>query len=523
MPNEAQSYSPSQVIVSTGKIGTGFIRINANPNDQTTPYIDIVERTGSGIYDVKLKARLGDLSGLADSSYVFGNSNPGFGLATDNVFLQGGIIANTGSIGGISMQSGKLFTGTGIFNNNNTGFYLDNASYFSLGNKLSWDGITLSVSGTLNATDGNIGGFAITRNAITGSAFYLSGSAANNGTSFFLSSSRFNIKGNGDVTGSQVLFTGGRIGGFTISSDTLSNSTNFFISGAAANNGTSFFISSSRFNIKGNGNITGSQVLFTGGKIGGFNITTSSIEDVNGDLYIKSSGQITGSSVRILDSVNNYAQIDTATGYVDGYNIARQIYYNSGPLITSSSTNTGGTTYQAIPSAGSWSDLASGSTWLLPGETQMYFAASGRIRTNQGATNSQESGSLNMRLIVYAPNDTDDWMTSFTNGTAYNSVGWHEEWYPTGGSSIHRTFNHVYWTYLNIGRGIVITETTWHQRGQSLDISALSPGIVRWKLQYYFWNGASTTAPTRAWISDVSILTGAGFVQALTQPPIGEK
>ena len=27
----------------------------------TTPYIDIVERTGSGVYDVDLKARLGDL------------------------------------------------------------------------------------------------------------------------------------------------------------------------------------------------------------------------------------------------------------------------------------------------------------------------------------------------------------------------------------------------------------------------------------------------------------------------------
>ena len=54
---------------------------------------------------------MGDLGGLANSSYVFGNSNPGFGLATENVFLQGGIIANTGSIGGINMDGGKLFTG----------------------------------------------------------------------------------------------------------------------------------------------------------------------------------------------------------------------------------------------------------------------------------------------------------------------------------------------------------------------------------------------------------------------------
>ena len=35
------------------------MRLNANPNNSATPYMDIVERTGSGIYDVELKARLG--------------------------------------------------------------------------------------------------------------------------------------------------------------------------------------------------------------------------------------------------------------------------------------------------------------------------------------------------------------------------------------------------------------------------------------------------------------------------------
>ena len=103
--SNAQDYEESQVIVSTGKVGTGYIRMNANPNDQSTPYIDIVERTGSGTYDVELKARLGDLSGLANTNKVFNRSNPGFGLATDNVFLQGGIIATFGEIGGFSIDS----------------------------------------------------------------------------------------------------------------------------------------------------------------------------------------------------------------------------------------------------------------------------------------------------------------------------------------------------------------------------------------------------------------------------------
>ena len=62
---------------------TGYIRLNANPNNTATPYIDIVERTGSKIYDIALKARLGDLSGLANSDLVFGNSDP---VALDGKF-----------------------------------------------------------------------------------------------------------------------------------------------------------------------------------------------------------------------------------------------------------------------------------------------------------------------------------------------------------------------------------------------------------------------------------------------------
>ena len=163
LASSAQAYEDGQVVVSTGKLNTGYIKMNANPNDTATPFIDIVERTGSGLYDVALKARLGDLSGLANSSYVFGNSDPGFGLATDNVYLQGGIIANTGSIGGINMDAGKLFTGTGTYANSNTGFYVDSGSQFSLGNKLVWNPSTeaLTIRGQLQLSDGTDVGTAI--------------------------------------------------------------------------------------------------------------------------------------------------------------------------------------------------------------------------------------------------------------------------------------------------------------------------------------------------------------------------
>ena len=153
--SSAQSYSGSQVIVSTGKIGTGYIRLNANPNDVTTPFIDIVERTGSGIYDVDLKARLGDLSGLS-SDRLHGTDPTGqFGLYSKNVFLEGGIVANTGSIGGIQMKNDKLYIGTGTHNNSNTAFYVDNTGNMSLKDKLVWDGSTLTISGQITIQAGS--------------------------------------------------------------------------------------------------------------------------------------------------------------------------------------------------------------------------------------------------------------------------------------------------------------------------------------------------------------------------------
>jgi hypothetical protein len=425
-PGAGQPYSGSQVIVSTGKLGTGFIRINANPNDQATPYIDIVERTGSGVYDVALKARLGDLSGLANSNYVFGDSAPGFGLATDNVFLQGGIIANTGSIGGISMQSSKLFTGTGTFNNNNTGFYLDSTSNFSLGNKLSWNGSTLSVSGTLNATDGNIGGFNITRNAITGSTFYLSGSAVGDG--FFISSSGFNVKANGNVTGSQVLFNGGVVGGFTITSTAISSSNNLLTlrsngqitgSNALFDGGriggftiTSTAISSSNDDLilKSNGQITGSSVLFDGGKVGGFTIGTTTLTAGGSALSLRSDGEITGSVLRLRRTISSteYVFLDTVQGAAAFTNIGRQVV--SDPTEWSKAGGDDGGTETLISNAEWYFNV-------LPGETKLIVTYQHLAHVN-GSTNTK--GTSRLRWDMWIP--TGSATSSYDNSAiAYNN------------------------------------------------------------------------------------------------------
>jgi hypothetical protein len=170
-PGAATNYTEGQVLASTGKINTGFIRLNANPNDTTTPYMDIVERTGSAIYDIGLKVRLGDLSGLSQAQLLGNNpATAGFGLYSENVFLTGGI----------------------------------------------------------NATYGNIGGFGISSDVISGSGFFLSGSATGNQT--FVSASELDIKASGDITASNALFDGtldvtgiGTIAGWTLAPNEISS------------------------------------------------------------------------------------------------------------------------------------------------------------------------------------------------------------------------------------------------------------------------------------------------------------
>ena len=82
--------SAAQVIVSYASEGQGFIFMNATSGSDT-PFIDIVERTGSGHEDLETKVRLGDLSGLNASKV---GTNPGHGLFGENVFLTGKLEAS---------------------------------------------------------------------------------------------------------------------------------------------------------------------------------------------------------------------------------------------------------------------------------------------------------------------------------------------------------------------------------------------------------------------------------------------
>ena len=173
----AVSYSGSQVIVSTGRyisgnapntVGSGYMRLNARPTDASTPFMDIAERTGSGVYDVELKTRLGDLSGVAGTRNV-PSGFTGFGLMSEVAFLSGSNIileapsfllgdknSNfiSGSNGNLSLTSQTLDLNTTSLRVSSSG-----GGTIALGSTaptdLSSDGIFLTGSGDFNLQSGS--------------------------------------------------------------------------------------------------------------------------------------------------------------------------------------------------------------------------------------------------------------------------------------------------------------------------------------------------------------------------------
>ena len=183
--------------------------------------------------------------------------------------------------------------------------------------------------GTITASAGLIGGFASDDHSLRGSNFFLSGSASGNDR--FISTSNFNVKASGDITGSQVLFTGGKIADFTIDGTKLKQGSAFNLDGAAD---ADFFISSSNFQVTPSGQVTGSSALFNGdtdisgtttiggnltvngtGTIASFGLTETAISSSNNKLILKSSGQITASDAQIS------GKITATSGEIGGFAI----------------------------------------------------------------------------------------------------------------------------------------------------------------------------------------------------------
>ena len=329
--SQSQSYSEGQVLVSTAKSGSGFIKLNANPNDVETPFMDITERTGSGIYDVELKARLGDLSGLANSDYVFNRPNPGFGLATDNVFLQGGIKATFGEIGGFGITSTAISSSNDKLILSSSGEFL--AGDIGSNQYIQYNGTNLIVRGDLSVD--NIKTPAI----INGSP-----------STFTNASSSIDSQG-------LARFVSASIGGFEVNTEQIKASNNQLVLSSsgeflAGNKSSNQYVEYDGTNLVVRGNLSVDNIQtpalingspstitnasasitsdgfakFVSASIAGFTINTSEIKSSDDSLRLKADGNITASKVLLGDkSGGNFLQFDGSTLTVQGSITADQI------------------------------------------------------------------------------------------------------------------------------------------------------------------------------------------------------
>jgi len=183
---------------------------------------------GSGkayFYDATIAGNIAIGGFDSGSFHVDNQGNLWIGPTLDDapfkVLKEGDVTARTVTLTGTTTLSTspssntKIYLGNGNYNNADTAFYVDNTSKFSLGEKLYWDGSTLTITGSLRLIDGTL---AI--NAST--AEEIADSAASNAV---------------DAFGNEIRKVDGFIGGLTISPTQL-----YYGAGNFANSNTAFYV-----------------------------------------------------------------------------------------------------------------------------------------------------------------------------------------------------------------------------------------------------------------------------------------
>lgn len=235
------------------------IRMSATGSANAAPYLDIWGSKSSSdpdtVYTVP-SVRLGYLDGLKCGTYdCFG-----YGLYADNVYLNGTIISNSGTIGGFKIGTNDLSNGTwgtdksvlmstGTTENKAVGGSSAISGWcFTAGSKF---GVTTSgdlyasnanISGIVTSENGKIGGFTISQYNIKGTNVGL-GCASGHDYAFWAgnstgSSAPFRVDHDGTltatnasitgtITSDNITATGGTIGGWVITSDDIQGSNTY--------------------------------------------------------------------------------------------------------------------------------------------------------------------------------------------------------------------------------------------------------------------------------------------------------
>jgi len=280
------------VAITSGGGSAASITI-ANQGTNLTTSVGYINFTGAGVTATGTSSVTvtipGGSGGSSSPTYISASAGTvgGWNIAASSIF--------SGSINFTSTPTPKIYVGQGSWSSSNTPFYLDNSGSLSLGNKLEWNGSRLLIGDQTGTV-----GFQAPANPTTNDIAIYAGASALSGAS----AAAFRVTYGGvmyatgaSVTGS-ITATSGNIGGWNISSSALSTGTTsgtFSGLGSISSSYPPFFAgandaqgSSPNFYVNSNGvlnanavNVAGfitGSVNITGGDSSGFHFNSTTID-----------------------------------------------------------------------------------------------------------------------------------------------------------------------------------------------------------------------------------------------------
>jgi hypothetical protein len=398
-------------------------------DDSNAPFIDVFDGvtswsqwTGYG----KTKVRLGKLDGITDTdSGLSGSQSDLYGLYSDSVYLTGHIKANSGSIGGISMASSKLYTGTGTFNNSNTGVYIDSSSNFSLGDKFAWNNSTLAIDGsvTIGGTTASVvvsgasaGGTANQSSTASILSGNLTGTVDGTAVGTVKDGAAEGATANQDSTGTiqaSGTKTGGSTGGWTINSDAIFTGTKV-TTGYSANGSITLNsngeIHTPTFYVESNGSsafkgtLTIGSTNLTETNTFNSNTTKTDVDLANVDDTSDAAQQTATLLAADADDVglNNVANESPST--LKTTMALNNVDNTSDVSVLGTAATAANTASKTSGYVGGWQINSTSIIGVASGSAQIVLTASGNIATGQWSINRDGSASFANGGITFATN-----------------------------------------------------------------------------------------------------------------------
>jgi hypothetical protein len=310
----------------------------------------------------------------------------------------GDITANTGTIGGWTINSNRL-TGGNLTLHSNGSITSSNAFFVSTVGAVTAS--AAKITGDITANTGTIGGFTIATNLTSGAktAFNDANTGMFIGTTGIGLGTQFNVSAAGTVTASAAKITGdisattGTIGGWTISSNRLVGGNVTLHSNGSISSSNAFFVSPVGALTASAAKISG-EITSTAGTIGGFTLGQSSITNGKSSLTDANTGVYIGTDGIALGASNAFKV--TTAGAVSATNLTVTGGSITGTTVTgntiSGGTISGATISGNTISGGSISGVTlsgltiSGGTINVPGTSPKFSVNSSGDLTATSAT-----------------------------------------------------------------------------------------------------------------------------------------